>query len=406
MTLPSPKTRQTPALPNMSIPTTSFAVGAASLEAMEHQLQKSISELDMRPKNTVAETLKEGISLKIENEGGEMYISLLVFTSPNQSMTNVYPSSSFFRTRGTLIGGPHALGCSALNIELKNNDGNIYFEPVASSNPSSSWFTGVWVKLLTTAGTLYIYRNELRIIGRGMLAGANLAMDRWEQHRRQQDSDSKGKAADKRKEPGNDSKTSATQTEDHATNYSQPLPRTRLTPDWNIPPGYQIPQAGGDCAHQYQQSTHDISNPYCNYYNPNLWTYPTPGYQEPSCQSVRPTDSTFILRPGKQLAHNSMVQENHCKIGEDILGRDRAPSTPLDCAGKSVPLASSVDEYVITSDGSFTEQTDVPDSGSASVGLKHSYDSSGCEADVEVSEEEPMYCAGARVVGYQMGRAL
>ena len=92
--------------------------------------------------------------------------------------------ASFFRPNGTLKCN------SALNIELKNKgfNGKIYVEPGASS-----WFTGGWAKALILAGTVYLYRKELRIIGRGVLAGANLAIECWEQHPRQQDGDVKGK---------------------------------------------------------------------------------------------------------------------------------------------------------------------------------------------------------------------
>ena len=69
-------------------------------------------------------------------------------------------------------------GSSALNIEMKHKgfNGKIYVEPGASS-----WFTGGWARALVLVGTVYLYRNELRIIGRGVLAGANLAIERWEQ---------------------------------------------------------------------------------------------------------------------------------------------------------------------------------------------------------------------------------
>jgi len=88
-------------------------------------------------------------------------------------------------------------GNSALNIELKNKgiNGSIYVEPGASS-----WFTSGWAKALVLAGTVYLYRNELRIIGRGVLAGANLAIERWEQRQQQKDGDVKGKEVEEEKE--------------------------------------------------------------------------------------------------------------------------------------------------------------------------------------------------------------
>ncbi|KAI4666807.1 uncharacterized protein J4E79_002847 [Alternaria viburni] len=153
----------------------------ASTQELEDQIKKLQREGDLRKlQNTVrdsirdsirAETLKEGISLKIENEDGLVY----------------------FRPRGLIMGN------SALNIELKNKgyNGKIYVEPGASS-----WFTGGWAKALVLAGTVYLYRNELRIIGRGVLAGANLAIERWEQRQRQQDGDVKGKEVEEEKEQG------------------------------------------------------------------------------------------------------------------------------------------------------------------------------------------------------------
>ncbi|KAI4933884.1 uncharacterized protein J4E92_003553 [Alternaria infectoria] len=153
----------------------------SSMQDLKDQTKKLQRESDLRKlQNTIrdsisegirAQTVKEGISLKIENEDGQV----------------------FFRPNGTLKCN------SALNIELKNKgfNGKIYVEPGAST-----WFTGGWAKALVLAGTVYLYRNELRIIGRGVLAGANLAIERWEQRQRQKDGDVKGKEVEEEKEQG------------------------------------------------------------------------------------------------------------------------------------------------------------------------------------------------------------
>ncbi|KAI4625549.1 hypothetical protein J4E80_002681 [Alternaria sp. BMP 0032] len=137
----------------------------SDLRKLQNTIRDSISE------GIRAQTLKEGISLKIENEDGQV----------------------FFRPNGTLKCN------SALNIELKNKgfNGKIYVEP-----GTSSWPTGRWAKALVLAGTVYLYRNELRVIGRGVFAGANLAIERWEQRQRQQDGDVKGEEVQEEKEQG------------------------------------------------------------------------------------------------------------------------------------------------------------------------------------------------------------
>ncbi|KAI4949133.1 hypothetical protein J4E91_005597 [Alternaria rosae] len=125
----------------------------ASIQELKDQTKKlrhgnDMMDLQKTVRDSIrAETLKEGFTLKIENEDGQI----------------------FFRPRGTMMGN------LALNIELKNKGvrGNIYIGPAASC-----WFTGGWAKALILAGTVYLYRNELRIIGRGVLAGANLAVER------------------------------------------------------------------------------------------------------------------------------------------------------------------------------------------------------------------------------------
>lgn len=61
-------------------------------------------------------------------------------------------------------------------ITMKNKGGCINLE----GSSSSAWGFGSWSRVLLTAGAVYWYRNELRIIGRGVLAGAKLAIERCE----------------------------------------------------------------------------------------------------------------------------------------------------------------------------------------------------------------------------------
>jgi hypothetical protein len=68
-------------------------------------------------------------------------------------------------------------------VNIRNKGGTMRFERPAAS----SWNTGLWATLLVTAGTAYWYRNELRIIGRGIMAGANLAIERWEKKREEKE---------------------------------------------------------------------------------------------------------------------------------------------------------------------------------------------------------------------------
>ena len=67
-----------------------------------------------------------------------------------------------------------------LEIAVKNKDGCVEFEPAGSSSSAAGWAYGGWAKIVLAAGAVWYYRNELRIIGRGILAGANLAISRWE----------------------------------------------------------------------------------------------------------------------------------------------------------------------------------------------------------------------------------
>jgi len=125
-------------------------------------------------------------------------------------------------------------GSSALNIEMKNKgfNGKIYVEPGASS-----WPTGRWAKAFALAGTVYLYRNELRIIGRGVLAGANLAIERWDQRQRKKDGDVKGKEVEDEKEQGNeDEMIPAMETEEKGINQNASI----YPPH---PPPTQPPQA-------------------------------------------------------------------------------------------------------------------------------------------------------------------
>jgi hypothetical protein len=108
-----------------------------------------------------------GVQLKVENEGGDLYVS---------PYSAIHPLLTAHRTFPLPKGKIQA---STVDVNIRNKDGRMRFEqPVASS-----WKTGLVATLLVTAGTAYWYRNELRIIGRGIMAGANLAIERWEKKR-------------------------------------------------------------------------------------------------------------------------------------------------------------------------------------------------------------------------------
>ncbi|RAR08332.1 hypothetical protein DDE82_002312 [Stemphylium lycopersici] len=88
----------------------------------------------------------------------------------------------FFRPQGALTASLGSMG--GLDIHIKNEDGNVCFEPASPlliSTPASSrgfWGTGNWAKALVLAGFLYYYRREVRVVGRGIVAGVRVAVER------------------------------------------------------------------------------------------------------------------------------------------------------------------------------------------------------------------------------------
>jgi hypothetical protein len=112
-----------------------------------------------------------GVCLKVENEGGDLYVS---------PYSAIHPLLKAHRTFPLPKGKIQA---HTVEVNIRNKDGTMRFErPVASS-----WNTGLWATLLVTAGMAYWYMNELRIIGRGIMAGANLAIERWEKTREEKE---------------------------------------------------------------------------------------------------------------------------------------------------------------------------------------------------------------------------
>jgi len=72
------------------------------------------------------------------------------------------------------------MATGGLEIDIRNEDGRVGFEPAGCSSSAAGWEYGGWAKLVLAAGAVWYHRNELRIIGRGILAGANLAISRWD----------------------------------------------------------------------------------------------------------------------------------------------------------------------------------------------------------------------------------
>ena len=72
------------------------------------------------------------------------------------------------------------MATGGLEIDIRNENGRVGFEPAGECSSAAGWEYGGWAKLVLAAGAVWYYRNELRIIGRGILAGANLAISRWE----------------------------------------------------------------------------------------------------------------------------------------------------------------------------------------------------------------------------------
>jgi hypothetical protein len=127
----------------------------------------------------------EGVRVRVQNEGGELYVTLGEDTQP------LLTPYSFYQPHGTLLGLEGEIRDMGVDIDIKNKDGILRFEPgsypssssPASSPSSASFFglsTGTWAKVLLGAGAVYYWRTELRIIGRGIMAGANLAIERME----------------------------------------------------------------------------------------------------------------------------------------------------------------------------------------------------------------------------------
>jgi hypothetical protein len=140
---------------------------------------------------------------------------------------------------------------------------------------------------------------------------------------------------------------------------------------------------GGDIySHTQPQPPHATYTRPKQYFDPRSPAYPAPNYQ-PSYESIQraaraapPTPTTHI----RQIVHDRAVQENHRRIAEDILERGVDALGRFDSANYGEPIANS---------------------DSTSAPPKSSYDSTGFEADMDVSEEEPVFCGAARVVGYQ-----
>jgi hypothetical protein len=73
-----------------------------------------------------------------------------------------------------------ATGRSGVNFRIVNKKGTVDFTTSPASR--SSWFSASsLLKLAIFGGMAYIYREELKILGRGVVAGARLAIERWEE---------------------------------------------------------------------------------------------------------------------------------------------------------------------------------------------------------------------------------
>jgi hypothetical protein len=113
-----------------------------------------------------------------------------------------------------------------MSMQLKNKNGTVFFEPTASSTSVLTWVT----RFLFVAGTAYVFRDELCIIGRSVLAGANAAVERVGRYCRCEDSGGKRKEGQGGKEGGKDKeegkKMAATQTEEQVDGTSHSLPQS------------------------------------------------------------------------------------------------------------------------------------------------------------------------------------
>jgi hypothetical protein len=259
----------------------------------------------------------------------------------------------------------------------------MYFEPVASSTPPSSWLTGGWAKVLVVAGTVYLYRNELRIIGRGALAGANLAMERWERRRGQRDGDVKREEEIDKCEK----KTFGTQTEERSTKTSQSCLTVPLAPTNQTLPSAQPNRQQGALNSTYShpqpvQRPSGIRNvSSVQYFDPRSPAYPAPYYQ-PSSQPVQPTTPAPAPIPApapapaptahiRQVLHDKAVQNNFFRAAEHSMERVVKGFRPF--RGSSYGRAST-------------------DSEDMSARPKTPCDGSGFEADMDFSEEEQVQC--------------
>ncbi|KAF2873011.1 hypothetical protein BDV95DRAFT_593393 [Massariosphaeria phaeospora] len=98
-------------------------------------------------------------------------------------------------------GGIVKLGGCELNVadrdvylNIVNEDGRVEFAPLGGEK---SWYkSGKLWGMATLGASLWWYRKELRVVGRGLLAGCRLAAERWEQRKTVE----AGKATDKAKE--------------------------------------------------------------------------------------------------------------------------------------------------------------------------------------------------------------
>lgn len=71
-------------------------------------------------------------------------------------------------------------GISGMNFRIVNKKGTVDFTTSLASK--SSWFSASSLfKLAMFGGMVYIYREELKILGRGVMAGARLAIERWDE---------------------------------------------------------------------------------------------------------------------------------------------------------------------------------------------------------------------------------
>jgi hypothetical protein len=79
-------------------------------------------------------------------------------------------------------------GRPGMNFRIVNKKGTVEFRTSPASR--SSWFgTSSLFKLAMFGGMAYIYREELKILGRGVMSGARLAIERWNEKERERERD-------------------------------------------------------------------------------------------------------------------------------------------------------------------------------------------------------------------------